>query len=1261
MGIYQGNLDCFVLISDITNFSGATESFLKKGKKGCEKLRQVISSVFNPAIDTVYECGGFISSFAGDGFTALFEAHGTELNSILSVCSKISDIEFSEGETVFRYKTGLSRGTVSWRIIETQHQKLFLFEGEAIERAAYFKSKALTGKASIDFRIREKNLNEDRDFLSQTKRCSNPPEKNHSISEDNIQPDYEWINPSIRTQRDIGEFRDIVSCFILFEKSPNSADLLKKTVDLSYDYGGYLNKIDFGDKGGMALVVFGAPIETQNKFVRAADFALALRKIKHSEVKAGISFGKAFCGFVGNDKRAEYTVLGSTVNISSRIAEKSAWREIAVDSSFRSKVINSHNLYPLGEETLKNIRDKIQIFILSSKKSKEKSEDFLAVPLIGRKKEMASINRLYEKTRQEKKLFAVIMTGETGIGKSRVIEEFNRKSIHSADKTIRLECEDPVKKPFGPYLLYLKNRFGIEDSDSRHLNRVRFEDFLDKRAKELLGQGEDKLASEIKKSAEYISFLLGFGPDDKAFFGLDSKSKYDLCFNSLKNIFISECLGNNTIIEIFKAHEADSDSLLLTNSLVRYLEKNPVFLIIETKYEEFNSGVPELNSSQTEVIKIGKMSRNECEDLLKEWIKSFGKEYSGFFEKILSDCDFYCLCEGNPFYVENIARFLFRENSGYDSLNIQKFLSEPLGIKELILSRFDLFESGLKETVRAASVIGNSFTYEMFKSVFGVLYPEFDASEYLARGVELNVFSRKLDNFFFSSAMTREVIYGVQMNPFLGKTHRLAAEFLEEYTPEDRFRFEAMGDHYSSSDDKEKAVNCFIEAANSFFNVYLNQRALHCLDKAENLISRGSGKELFEINYLRSSIFRLTGKWENAKKSLTACLKTSSSEKLREEFCLSLEMLSSIERNRGNLSKALKHAGRGVKIASNLNNESLQALFQTALGHIYYRSGDYEKALGSYSSALFFQKKTGDINDESKILSNMANIYSELGDFKKSVELNLEGLELCRKTKDLKTESIILLNLGTCRHSTGNFPEALENYIKSLEIKEKIMDADGIAILKNNIGYLHEIEGSFETALKYYDESAELSFQIGDKRSLSISLGNKANVLYSIGDYAKAEGLLEESVILSRESGSKYNLSFFLFRLSELYCEMYLYKKSESLLDEALKTSSEVGRFSVVFKCEILRCILDYKTGRDPEKAASNLFSIIQKSKDDDIRSFAAYNLFKLTKDVKHAETALAEFKKSCEKSPVYDNIKRKEELQEFILKSGEHYKKEDK
>lgn len=1253
--MYQGNLECFVLIADIINFSGATENFLKKGKKGCEKLRHILSSVFSPAIDTVYENGGFISSFAGDGFNAFFETHNTEPDSLEEICQKIAQIEISEGDAVFRYKTGLSKGIVTWNIIETQHQKFFLFEGEAIERAAYFKSKSSAGKTSVDFRINPKCFDKNPDFSSLIKQCSNPPKKTHHIGEIPSSQDDEWIHPSLRNKRDIGEFRDIVSCFILFEKSPDSLEMLRKTADLSYDYGGYLDKIDFGDKGGMALVVFGAPVETENKFVRAADFALALRKIKHSDVKTGISFGKAYCGFVGNEKRAEYTVLGSTVNISSRIAEKSAWREIAVDEPFKSKIANSHKLYPLGEETLKNFRDKVKFFVLSSKKSKEKSEDFPVVPLIGRKEEMDSVLRSYENSCTEKKLCAVIVTGETGTGKSRLIEEFNKRPVLSGEKTIRLECDDPVKKPFGPYLFYLKNRFGMEDSDSRHLNRVRFEDFLDNRAKELLGQGKDKLASEIKKSAQYISFLLGFGPDDETFLGLDSKGKYDLCFNALKKFFISECLENNVVIEIFKADQMDGDSLLLTDSILKNLKKNPVLLIIETKDEKFNLCIPELNSVPMEVIRIGKLSPDECKQLLNGWAESFGKKSSDIF-----DCDFYDLCEGNPFYVENIARFLSRESRDNESFNLKKFLSEPLDIKELILSRFDGFESGLKEAVRVASVLGTSFTYEMFVSVFSELYPEFDASEYLNFGVGLNVLSRNSKDFFFSSAMTREVIYGVQMNPFLGKIHRLAAEFLEGYNPEDRFRFEAMGDHYLSSDDKEKAVYCYIEAASSFFDVYLNQRALICLDKAENLVSKGHEKELFDIYYLRSSIFRLTGKWENAKKSLKTCLDISLSEKFGEKFCLSLEMLSSIERNRGNLTKALKHAGRGAKIASNIKDEKLQALFQTALGHIYYRSGDYEKALEYYSSALVFLKKTKDIRAESKILSNMANIYSELGDSKKSLELNLKGLELCRKTKDLGTESIILLNLGTCMHSTGNFPEALENYTKSLEIKEKIMDADGIAILKNNIGYLHELEGSFETALKYYEESAELSSQIGDKRSLSISLGNKANVLYTLGDYAKAEYLYKKSVVLSTESGSKYNLSFFLFRLAELFCELEAFQKSENLLDEALKTAAEVGRFSVVCECEILKSILDYKTGRDPEKAVSILISIIEKSQDDDIRSFAAYNLFKLTKGIKHAETALAEFKKCCEKSPIYDNIKRKEELEKFIAKSGTHDKKEN-
>lgn len=69
---YQGQFYALTMFMDISGFTVMTEALMKYGKDGAEVLSGILNDVFQPVINTVYYCGGFISGFAGDAFIAIF-------------------------------------------------------------------------------------------------------------------------------------------------------------------------------------------------------------------------------------------------------------------------------------------------------------------------------------------------------------------------------------------------------------------------------------------------------------------------------------------------------------------------------------------------------------------------------------------------------------------------------------------------------------------------------------------------------------------------------------------------------------------------------------------------------------------------------------------------------------------------------------------------------------------------------------------------------------------------------------------------------------------------------------------------------------------------------------------------------------------------------------------------------------------------------------------------------------------------------------
>ncbi|KAJ9457586.1 Adenylate cyclase 2 [Diplonema papillatum] len=123
--------------------------------------------------------------------------------------------------------------------------------------------------------------------------------------------------------RSRAEVRNVVVMFISFRgyDTPESLLILGQLLEKGISkHGGVCNKLMCDDKGTVALVCFGLPLYTYPDNVdRACACAIDMMSLFEDKVVVGISKDKVYCGEVGNGFRAEYTVLGDAVNVSSRL------------------------------------------------------------------------------------------------------------------------------------------------------------------------------------------------------------------------------------------------------------------------------------------------------------------------------------------------------------------------------------------------------------------------------------------------------------------------------------------------------------------------------------------------------------------------------------------------------------------------------------------------------------------------------------------------------------------------------------------------------------------------------------------------------------------------------------------------------------------------------------------------------------------------------------------------------------------------------
>lgn len=144
-----------------------------------------------------------------------------------------------------------------------------------------------------------------------------------------------------------------------------------RMTDVVFEHEGTLDKYI----GDCLMAVFGAPLAQPDHAQRAARTALKIREVVRGMVdrkargpvvafRIGMSSGKVVAGDVGNPKRREWTVLGSTVNLASRMENLAQAGQIVLTEQTRALLDDGFEVRSIGAQRIKGFAKPIPAFEL---------------------------------------------------------------------------------------------------------------------------------------------------------------------------------------------------------------------------------------------------------------------------------------------------------------------------------------------------------------------------------------------------------------------------------------------------------------------------------------------------------------------------------------------------------------------------------------------------------------------------------------------------------------------------------------------------------------------------------------------------------------------------------------------------------------------------------------------------------------------------------------------------------------------------------
>ncbi len=1158
LGKLTGKFNSSVLIIDIVGFTALTEKLITKGKEGAEILSEIINKIYDPVIRKIYELGGWVSSFAGDSFISIFPENQKVFAVLAAVWIrnyfKEKKIKVRKEDYKLNIRIGLSSGKLEWNIIDNPLQSVYFIKGSGIISAVSAIKNSSPGEIctekkfikGIEKELKIKKKSGNYLLISDVKKIYTNEKIN--VKQTFNETTKKFIPSTVLQYKGKGEFRNIVSIFIkIKETSSLNIEIINSIIEYAHKYNGYFNKIDFSDKGLVALVLFGAPQAVEKIQTRAIDFLIELnsRLKEKCSVKSGLSEGIAFTGVLGSNLRSEYTALGKTVNLTSRIMEATPWQKINMDQTTANLVKKEYLLSSQGSIKAKGFTQKIKIY--SIEKSKNDKGDFSG-KFFGRTEYLKKLQQIIEPINNGKFAGIVYLDGPPGIGKSRLIYELKKNLELDKINWFLFQSNEHLKESFNPVIYFLNNYFNQREENLAEENKKQFEKTLKKLIKMIQ---DEKLREDLIRGKYFLGALINIFWQNSIYEQLSPQLRFENTINALVAFIKCESLYKPVVIEIEDGHWLDEMTEIFINKLCKKSVDTPILIISECRLKDdgtlftFNFGNIPVNR-----INLGILSEEESHDMISSILqKDITKElFRVIFEK----------SEGNPFYIEQIVLYLIEMNlicekeDGYNF--IDKTFELPVKINNIIIARIDRLSEELKTLIKTASVLGREFSINILSEMLRGKAIISKVKKVEAEDIWHAISEIK---YIFKHALIREAVYEMQLKKQLRKLHKLAGETIEKFFKKElNLYYGELGYHFKNAEIKKKAKRYIRLAADQAKENYRNIEALKFYNLLEQYLNK---KEKVLINIIKADIHYFLGDWKQHEELLNENLKKSEELKLTSQVMEIKNKLGAYYGSIGETNKAkvlLEKLRKELERSTNLN---LKASVNDHLGNIYCSLGDLKQSLPIYKESLALYLKLKNYKNISGIYCNIGDVYRFIGNYKLAKRYFILGLKIARKEKEKFIESLILGNLAILYFNSSDYNTSKKVFYQQLNIAIEIGDKFGEALAYGNLSSLYFSLHDMKRTIEFLLKKKEIVEDLGNKRSLNIVLGNLGWYYLKQRKFDKAEECFRNKLKDAKEMNDKYNIGVANGNLGELYLKQKEIKKSEKYLKKSISILREIN------------------------------------------------------------------------------------------------------
>jgi predicted ATPase/class 3 adenylate cyclase len=1135
---YHGSFQGVGLLVDVTGFSNMTDALAQHGLHGSEILADGMRKVFDPMIQSVMQYGGHVIGFAGDAITALFPINGPPQEAYLNALASALSIQEHRsrnasfvtpyGQFNVSVKIGLGTGEARWRIVNAtdNSRATYYFRGSAIDEAVLALSLSKSGDIILSPELHESlgNLVSGRRSGKHFRLANFSGEMPAPVSIDMPQPNPEHLrvfcSHEVSSHDHVGEFRPAVNLFMGIPQDVGQESQLEgfiqKVFLLQNRYGGLFSRVDIGDKGTNLLMFWGAPIAQENDVERALNFFLELLRDTKVPLKAGITYRQAYAGYMGGALQEEYTCYGWGVNLSARLMMAAGPGEIWVDEEIARQAERRFSLQHVGQQKLKGFAQEQNVFKLL--KRKEDDRLVFSGEFVGRESELETLSRFIGPIWSGNFAGMLTIVGDPGIGKSRLVHAFWSSITFRDNKAYWAVCQtdEIVRQSLNPFRYWLKRYFNISEATDEVENKQAFDEKLDSIIASI---PDEELSQGLNRTRSFLGELVGLHWQDSPYEKLDAQGRYDNTVIALSTLLRGESLRQPIVILIEDIHWLDNDTKAflpyLERTLTAEINKNYPIAIIATSRQ---AGLEiAFEHARSEEINLNQLAKT---DLLHLTENLLGGVVAQSLLDILEG-----RAEGNPFFIEQIIRYLQEEDKleqgvkGWQIAGEQTLEALPTDISAILVSRLDRLNREVRDVVQTASVLGREFELRLLSKM---LHDDETLFEKVDLAVEAEILSSLTEiRYIFHHALLRDAAYHMQLQARRQEMHRIAVEAFETLYQENLSpHYSEIAYHAEHAGLREKAKKFYILAGEEAAQAYHNSLAIESYTHALALGTIEDIQERIDLLLARVALYRIVGDSAG-----------------QEQDLATLELLAEKKKD--------KH---------------MIAVVALQQAHFAFDLGEFQEAQRIIQNVIEMAESVHALDVAANAYRTLPLALARQGKIKQSIQVAQTGLQLIQQVGDRLSEGMTLNDLGLIALDQGKIEQARFYFEKSLLIAQEIGNRRLEAQVHNNMGALSgNYESDFATAGKYFERTLEIVQEIGDRNGESYALGNLGWVTSMQGDFEQAWIYQDESLKVARETGNRYHESIVLINLSAMLIAQENYSEAFANANQALNLTRKFG------------------------------------------------------------------------------------------------------